>query len=259
MSFASALYFGSVIHRRLGSVPHRFRYRLFWLLLDLDELDDLSRRLRLFSHNRFNLFSLHDRDHGDGSSRDLREQARALLSESGVGEDVGRIRLLCLPRTLGCDFNPLSVYFCHRSDGTLSALIYEVHNTFGGRHSYVLPAKASAGLVRQACDKSFFVSPFLPMGLRYEFLVTEPGKSISIAIRAIGPEGPALRAALVGERRPLTDRFLMGAAVAVPAVAMKTVAAIHWQALRLLVKGGVYRGPRSSDARKPASEALRPS
>ncbi len=243
MSAASALYAGSVFHRRLGAVRHRFRYRMFWLVLDLDELAELGRRLRLFSHNRFNLFSLYDRDHGDGSGRPLREQAVALLSENGVEGAIGAIRLLCMPRTLGVDFNPLSVYFCYRRDGALAALIYEVRNTFGGRHSYVMPAKPADAAVRQACDKTFFVSPFLPMGLRYEFQVSPPGDSIMVAIRVVGPEGPVLRAALAGERRALTDRALAWVALTVPLIAMKTLFAIHWQALRLLAKGATFRGP----------------
>jgi uncharacterized protein len=255
---ASALYFGSVFHRRLGAVRHRFRYRLFWLLIDLDELEDLSRRLRLFSHNRFNLFSLYDRDHGDGSIRSLREQAVALLGESGIGEEIGAIRLLCMPRTLGYDFNPLSVYFCYRPNGALAALICEVRNTFGGRHSYVMPARMSGGAARHACDKTFFVSPFLPIGLRYEFQVSPPTETVAIAIRAAGPDGPVLRAALIGERRPLTDRFLIRAAVVVPLVATKTIAAIHWQALRLAMKGAVYRGPRADAGRKPAADRVLP-
>ena len=191
MTQASALYFGSVFHRRLGAVSHRFRYRLFWLYVDLDELEDVGRRLRLFSHNRFNVFSLHDRDHGDGSGRGLREQAVALLRDSGVGEEIGAIRLLCMPRTLGYDFNPLSVYFCYGRDGRLAALIHEVRNTFGGRHSYAMPARAEGGAVRQACDKAFYVSPFLPMGLRYEFQVRRRGRPSRSRSGRSGRTGPS--------------------------------------------------------------------
>ena len=260
MTLASALYFGSVFHRRLEAVPHRFRYRAFWLFVDLDELHSLSRRLRLFSHNRFNLFSLHDRDHGDGSPRGLREQVVALLAGIGLGEGMGPIRLLCMPRTLGYEFNPLSVYFCFGRDGRLAALIYEVHNTFGGRHSYVLPVKTSGGAVRQACDKTFFVSPFLPMGLRYEFQVSPPGDQVLIGIRAVGPDGPMLRAALAGRRRPFTDRSLMRAAVTVPMVTMKTIGAIHWQALRLVLKGCRFRSPRRNlELAAAGGQAVRPS
>lgn len=242
MTAASSLYFGSVFHRRLGAHPHRFRYRLFWLYLDLDELGALDNSLRFLSHNRFNLFSLFDRDHGDGCGASLRAQAEALLSESGIDTGGGPIRLLCMPRTLGYDFNPLSVYFCFGRDGGLAALIYEVHNTFGERHSYVLPASSAAGVVRHDCDKTFFVSPFLPLGLRYEFQVAPPEETIMLAIRARGPDGPVLRAALAGERSDLTDRALLRAALAVPFVPLKTIFAIHWQAFRLLAKGVAWRG-----------------
>jgi uncharacterized protein len=242
MTASSSLYLGSVFHRRLGANPHRFRYKLFWLYVDLDELGALDASLGLFSHNRFNLFSLFDRDHGDRSGAPLRAQAEALLAESGIDIEGCPIRLLCMPRTLGFGFNPLSVYFCYGRDGGLAALIYEVHNTFGGGHSYVLPANRPAGVVRQACDKAFFVSPFLPMGLRYEFQVAPPGDAITLAIRASGPDGPVLRAAIAGERRDLTDRALLRAAFIVPLVSVKTIVAIHWQALRLIAKGAVYRG-----------------
>ncbi len=99
----------------------------------------LDRRLKVFSHNRPNLFSLTDRDHGDGGALSLRAQAERLLAQNEIDTGGGPIWLLCMPRTLRYDFNPLSVYFCERPDGALAALIYEVHNTFGERHSYVLP------------------------------------------------------------------------------------------------------------------------
>jgi DUF1365 family protein len=243
LSGPSCLYFGSVIHRRLGAKPHRFRYRLFWLYVDLDDLDGLDARHRLFSHNGFNLFSLYDCDHGNGSTADLKAQALASLKAKGVDVEVGAIRLLGLPRTLGYAFNPLSVYFCYSLDGDLAALIYEVHNTFGGRHSYVLRAELQGGVARHACEKTFFVSPFLPMGLRYEFHVSPPGESIAVAIRASGADGVVLRAAFAGERRTLTDWGLICAAVAFPLAAIKTIIAIHWEALRLTLKGARYRGP----------------
>jgi uncharacterized protein len=242
VSEKSSLYVGSVFHRRLAPKPHRFRYRLFWLLIDLDELTDIDRRLRVFSHNRRNLFCLFDRDHGDGSASSLRAQADRLLEAQGIDIGAGPIRLLCMPRTFGYGFNPISVYFCHRPDGALAALIYEVHNTFGERHSYVLAVADNAGAVRQACAKSFFVSPFMPMGLRYDFHVSSPGETLTIAIRASGPDGAILRAALTAERRDLTDRALLRTGLSVPLEAMKTMAAIHWEAARLWLKGVAYLG-----------------
>ena len=135
MTIDSCLYVGSVFHRRLGLRPHRFGYRLFWLLIDLDEIAALDGRLRLFSHNRFNLFTLFDRDHGDGRGAPLRAQAEALLAAHGIDIGDGAIRLLCTPRRLGYDFNPLSVYFCHRRDGALAALIYVGRAAYENRHS----------------------------------------------------------------------------------------------------------------------------
>jgi DUF1365 family protein len=253
VTLASGLYVGSVFHRRLTPRPHRFRYRLYWLLIDLDELPRLDAALNLFGHNRRALFSLHDRDHGEGTARPLRAQAEALLAESGVDLDGGAIRLLCMPRTFGHVFNPLSVYFCHARDGALAALIYEVHNTFGERHSYVLPAAATdSGL--QTCAKAFFVSPFLPMGLHYEFRVSPPGEKIVLAIRVIDRDGVVLRAGLTAQRRELSDGALLRAGLAVPAIGIKTMAAIHFEAARLWLKGVAYLGRGHAS---PAANASR--
>jgi DUF1365 family protein len=238
----SSLYVGSVFHRRLTPKPHRFRYRLFWLLIDLEELGDLDRCLKVFSHNRLNLFSLFDRDHGDGGPSSLRAQAHELLAAHGIDTRGGPIRLLCMPRTLGYGFNPISVYFCARPDGALGALIYEVHNTFGERHSYVLPVATAGGAVRQACAKTFLVSPFMPMGLSYEFHVAPPSETLTVSIRASGRDGVVLRAAMAGERWELTDTNLLKAGSGIPVEAMKTTAAIHWEALRLWIKGVAYLG-----------------
>ena len=175
MTLRSSLYVGSVFHRRLCPKPHRFRYRLFWLLIDLEELPTLDRRLKVFSHNRFNLFSLATAITATAARRP-QGAGRGASRRNGIDAGGGPIRLLCMPRTLGYDFNPISVYFCHRPDGAMAALIYQVHNTFGERHSYVLPVADAGGSVRQACAKAFFVSPFLPMGLRYEFHVSPPGR-----------------------------------------------------------------------------------
>lgn len=236
MSSSSAIYVGAVMHRRLAPRRHRFRYRAFWLLLDLDELDGLDARLWLFSHNRFNLFSFDDRDHGDGTAKPLRAQIEAQLHEGGIVWSGGRVRLLCMPRSLGHCFNPLCVYFCDHADGTPAAIVYQVHNTFGERHSYVLPAR-SAGRQLQACDKAFYVSPFMDMDLRYEFALTMPGERLNLAIRLRQQGKTLLVAAIAGERRQLDDRALLRLFLTIPAQTLTTVAAIHWQALRLWLKG----------------------
>ena len=199
MNFRSTLYAGAVMHRRLRPRPHRLRYRVFWMLLDLDEIDRLSRHLRLFSYNRFNAVSFYDADHGDGSCRPLRAQVERHLKTAGIDLDGGAIRLLCMPRVFGYGFNPLSVYFCYRNDGSLAALLYEVHNTFKERHSYLIPVAARVDIVDQQCRKKFYVSPFMDMDMSYRFRVALPGDRVSVAINAADRDGPLLAAAF--ERR----------------------------------------------------------
>lgn len=237
MSQRSCLYVGSVMHRRIRPRAHYFRYAAFWLLIDLDELSRLSATLRLFSHNRPNLFSLYDADHGDGTSTPLRSQVEHQLRSAGLDLDGCRIRLLCMPRSFGHCFNPLSIYFCDREDGSLAALIYQVHNTFGERHSYVIPVHDCPTTVHQRCHKAFHVSPFMDMALSYAFRVTEPNERIAVGIRVDADGAPVLVTGLTGLRKALNDRALVRMALVMPAITLKVVAAIHWEALRLWLKG----------------------
>ena len=136
---AAALYVGKVMHARLKPMGHRFSYCVMSLLIDLDRLADADRQSALFGVNRAALYSFHEADHGrrDGSS--LRTYVHHCAAERGIDLTGGRVLLLCYPRLLGYTFNPLSVYFCYRADGELAVLIYEVRNTFGDIHPYVLP------------------------------------------------------------------------------------------------------------------------
>ncbi len=237
MTLRSTLYAGSVMHRRVRPRAHRLRYRVFWMLLDLDEIESLPRRLRLFSHNRFNAVSFYDEDHGDGSGRPLRTQIEEHLKLVGV-EGGGPIKLLCMPRVFGYGFNPLSVYFCYQTDGALAAIVYEVHNTFRQRHWYLIRADRAAGpVVDQRCNKLFYVSPFMDMDMSYAFRVALPDERITLAIRAADKDGLLLVAALGGNRRPLTDSSLLRLLAGYPLLTLKVVGAIHWHALRLLLKG----------------------
>lgn len=239
MTQASALYRGGVTHRRLRPRDHRLNYRVFWLLLDLAEIDGLDRRLRLFSRNRFNLLSFHDRDHGDGSGAALRPQVEAWLERAGVALEGGPIRLMTMPRVLGYVFNPISLYYCHRADGRLAAVVYEVTSTFGVRHAYVIPVPAedqAAGLIRQGAAKALYVSPFMGMEMDYEFRGHAPGERLDLTIDGVDSGGVLITAAMSGERHDLTDADLLSAAAALPFLTLKVVAAIHWEALKLWLK-----------------------
>ncbi|AYV44944.1 DUF1365 domain-containing protein [Caulobacter flavus] len=256
MSLRSGLYSGVVVHERGRPRRHRLRYRVFMLLLDLDELDAAGQRLRLFSHNALNLLSYHDRDHAGRQAAPVKPQIEALLAARGLGSPGGRILALCMPRLLGHGFNPLTVYFCHDRDERLAAVVYAVSNTFGERHDYVLPATArDDGLVVQGCDKTFYVSPFLPMDLRYAFAIVPPGQGVRVGVDVHDDEGRVLSASFAGRREPLTDRALLRAALAHPWQVAGVLAAIHWEAVKILLKGfGFFANPRRAKEKAARTE-----
>lgn len=231
----SALYAGTVMHQRYKPRRHALRYRLCWMLFDLD---DLPNRLRLFSHNRFNLISFDDRDHLDGSVGNLRGQVEAAMAAAGLQPDGGAIRFLCMPRVLGHVFNPITVFFCYRRDGVLTAMLYEVHNTFGGRHSYLIPVEEPAAkTIRQGCGKAFYVSPFNRMAMTYAFRVLPPGETTAVVVHADDAEGRVITASFVGRRKELSDAALAGIVLRHGMLSLKVLAAIHWEAAKLWLKG----------------------
>ena len=142
----------------------------------------------------------------------------------------------------------MSVYFCYQRDGSLAAILYEVHNTFRERHSYLIPVDRDAAgvasvpgvagaVIEQHCRKGFYVSPFMDMEMSYTFRVAVPDQRVMVAIRAADNDGPLLAAALTGERIALTDAALLRALATHPLLTLKVIGAIHWHALRLLLKG----------------------
>jgi DUF1365 family protein len=235
----SGVYLGEVIHQRFAPRRHRLKYRVFQMLFDLDELAALSSRLRLFSHNRFNLFSFHDRDHGDDRESSLRLYVERILVGAGLDIAGGRISVLCMPRIFGYVFNPLSVYYCHGADGGLKAMIYEVTNTFKERHTYLIPVESPVSrIIRQSCEKDFYVSPFMDMQMSYHFTLSKPGETVTTAIDGRGPGGERLiYAAFAGVRRRFDDGALFKLLLAYPFLTLGVVAAIHWEASKLFAKG----------------------
>ncbi|MCB8876602.1 DUF1365 domain-containing protein [Acidisoma silvae] len=248
MTWQSALYPGVVMHRRYHPARHDLRYRIFSILIDLDEMQSLSSKLRLFSVGRFNLVSFFERDHGDGRAQGLRDWVRDQCAAAGIDAS-GAIRLLCMPRVLGHAFNPLSVFFCHDAAGALRGILYQVNNTFGQRHSYLIGVEnPESRSIRQATRKVFHVSPFMPMDMEYRFRVLPPGKRLSVVIDGMGAVGGAtgkvITAGLSGQRVELTDAALLGAVLKSPALGLKVIAGIHWEALKLWRKKvGFYPKP----------------
>lgn len=243
---AGLLYRATVMHRRHVAPFYRFVYRVFYVLVDIDRLDELHARVRLFSHNRFNLLALHDRDHGDGVSA-LRDWAERVLREHGVELAGGRIRLLAFPRVLGRVFNPISLWYCEHADGQLRAVIAEVRNTFGEKHSYVLASEGKPlayGEMKEK-QKCFHVSPFFDIAGSYRFNISEPGARLRVAIQLKDADAPQLDATISAERRSLSNAAILRQIAALPLLAAKVVLSIHWQALKIWLRGGVFH-------RKPA-------
>jgi DUF1365 family protein len=240
MTTEACLYLGDVVHVRTRPRRHRLRYGVFSMLVDLDGLPALDRRSKLFSLNRFNLFSFHDRDHGDGLTPP-RAWVECQLRAAGIELEGGAICVLCYPRILGYVFNPVSVFFCYRGDDELEAVLYEVHNTFGERHSYLIPIDSrDAGPIRQSCPKRFHVSPFIAMDGRYDFRIKEPDETVVLTIAESDAEGTLLQASFVGRRTPLNDRTLLAAFFRYPLMTLKVVAGIHWEALKIWRKGARF-------------------
>jgi len=236
---ASCFYFGEVVHQRFAPQRHRLRYRAFQGLFDLDELPTLNQRLRFFSHNRPNLFAFHDSDHGEAACGSLREYVEKILAQAELSVQGGRIALLCMPRILGFVFNPLSIYYCYNAQNHPLAIICEVNNTFGQRHSYVIRVRSnSKSVIRQKFAKNFYVSPFMDMEMTYNFYLGLPEDRLRTSIGGRDSAGcPLIFASFAGVRRGLSDRMLLSALVAYPLLTLGVVVAIHWEAVKLFAKG----------------------
>lgn len=237
---AANLYIGDVMHARMKPVAHRFTYRVFSMLLDADRFDEAHRLSPFFSIGRFNLVAFNPADHGPRDGSSLGDYARRVLRDAGTDTDGARVLLLCYPRILGYSFNPLTVYFVYARDGALLGVLYEVRNTFGEHHTYaapVRPGELTAAGLRQERDKIFYVSPFNGLAMRYLFRVRPPGESVALRILETDQDGPLLSATFAGARADLTSRTLLRTFLSLPLMTLKVIAGIHWEALRLYIKG----------------------
>lgn len=245
---AARLVMGQVWHARLRPFHHAFRYRAFYLQIPLRGLQRAQMSKGHSSTvyggpgwgvNRTALLSIRDEDHGDG--RPLLEWAEDVLRRSGIDDADGEIWLQTFPRMLGYAFNPVSFWFCQRADGSLRAVITEVNNTFGDRHVYVLSrhqATITNGLTLHA-DKAFYVSPFFEVRGRYKFrFFKSPCGGPDLARIEYGDEnGDLLLTSMSGRSRPLTQGQAIVTWLRYPLFSLGVMMRIHWQALRLWLKG----------------------
>jgi uncharacterized protein len=252
----SSLLEGQVRHRRSRPFTYALEHDVWYAALDLDELDALDRRSRLFRRNRPGIATLQDADHLPEPAVDLAADIRAHLRAAGENPDGWHVTLVTNLRVLGYVFNPASFFLCRDGGGTLRVVVVEVHNTFGERHLYTLRhAEAEAGSggaasadpappFTAAMDKAFYVSPFLDMDGRYAVHVRDEPDGLRIAINERLDGEPVLSTSLVLRRRPMGDRALLRLLIRYPLVTHKTIGLIHWHALRLWLRGARFRRHR---------------
>lgn len=238
---APGLYVGTIRHRRFSPRPHEFTYSLFMALLDIDRLPEAMAVSRLTSYNRWNWVAFHDRDHLGDPGRSLRERLRADAAAAGTSLPDGRILLLTHLRYAGYVFNPISLFYCHDRSGELCTVLAEVNNTYGGRHAYWLsPERHVGGPFRAMVPKSLYVSPFMHAANDYEFVLTPPGPTLMAHMNVTPSESRSARlfdATLQLQYQPWTASTIRAALMRFPLMTAKVIAAIHFEALRLYVKG----------------------
>lgn len=231
------IYTAQVMHRRLFPVTYQFRYRVFSLLLDLDALDRLPKNLPI---RRFGLISFSPADHGPRDGTPLKPWIDKILTAHNINLQGGRIRLLCFPRILGFGFNPLSLWYCEHRDGHLMAVLAEVNNTFGEHHNYLLinPEKSRSSALRQSKQKCFHVSPLMTLTGEYQFRLSQPDHQLKVLIKYFTDDHRLkLLASQTGIGEPLTQQALSRIWRKMPLMTFKVIAAIHWQALKIWLRG----------------------
>ena len=232
----SAIYNGTVIHKRFKPKLHFFKYKVFSLLIDLSELNFLDKNIKFFSYNRFNLISFFDKDHGERDGTSLVEWVKKNLNENKIDHENIKIKLLCYPRILGYVFNPLSVFYVYNKKEELISILYEVKNTFGEQHTYIFKVE-NDNLLQHNCEKKFHVSPFIEMNCNYFFRILKPSEKISVIIDQYQSNEKILFASQDGKRADLTSAELMKSYLKHPLMTFKIISAIHFEAFKLWAKG----------------------
>ena len=232
----SAIYNGTVIHKRFKPKLHFFKYKVFSLLIDLSELKILDKNISFFSYNKFNLISFFDKDHGDRDGTSLVEWVKKNLNENKINNQNIKIKLLCYPRILGYVFNPLSVFYIYNNKDELISILYEVKNTFGEQHTYIFKVE-NDNLLQHNCEKKFHVSPFIEMNCNYFFRILKPSEKISVIIDQYHLNEKLLYASQDGTRADLTSSQLIKSYLKRPLMTFKIISAIHFEAFKLWAKG----------------------
>ena len=232
----SKIYTGKVIHKRFKPKEHYFKYNVFSLLIDIDELEIIENKIKIFSYNKFNIISFFDKDHGPRDGTSVKEWVIKNLKDIGIENHKIQIKLLCYPRIFGYVFNPLSVFFIYDENSRLISILYEVKNTFGEQHTYVFKTDDEKVIIND-CTKKFHVSPFIEMNCKYFFRILNPDEKLSVIIDQYDHEGKILFASQDGKKAELNSSQLFKSYLKHPLMTIKIISAIHFEAFKLWMKG----------------------
>ena len=236
----SLIYNGKVVHRRFKPKEHYFKYNVFSLLINLDELTTIQNKIKIFSYNKFNILSFYDIDHGPRDGTSLISWVKENLNNNNINSNEIKIKLLCYPRVWGYIFNPLSIFFVYDKNSKLISILYEVKNTFGEQHTYVFKIDKDNQLFEHSCKKKFHVSPFIEMGCLYYFKILKPTDKLSVVINQNDDSGKLLFASQDGLKNELNNKNLMISYISNPLMSFKIIGAIHFEAFKLWIKGIKY-------------------
>ena len=231
----SKIYTGKVIHKRFKPKEHYFKYNVFSLLIDLNELEEINKYIKFFSYNKFNIISFYDKDHGDRDGSSIKLWVKKNLRNIGIMTEDIRIKLLCYPRIFGYVFNPLSTYFIYNKHSELISIFYEVKNTFGEQHTYIFKAHDEK-TVQNKCKKKFYVSPFIEMDCEYHFKTLNPREQLSVVINQNDKDGKLLFASQDGISKDFNNKNLILSYLTHPLMTFKIIGAIHYEAFKLWAK-----------------------
>jgi hypothetical protein len=231
----SKIYTGKVIHKRFKPKEHYFKYNVFSLLIDLNELEEINKYIKFFSYNKFNIISFYDKDHGDRDGSSIKLWVKKNLKSIGIMTEDISIKLLCYPRIFGYVFNPLSTYFIYNKHSELISIFYEVKNTFGEQHTYIFKAQDEK-TVQNKCKKKFYVSPFIEMDCEYHFKTLNPREQLSVVINQNDKDGKLLFASQDGISKDFNNKNLILSYLTHPLMTFKIIGAIHYEAFKLWAK-----------------------
>jgi len=231
----SKIYTGKVIHKRFKPKEHYFKYNVFSLLIDLNELEEINKYIKFFSYNKFNIISFYDKDHGDRDGSSIKLWVKKNLRNIGIMTEDISIKLLCYPRIFGYVFNPLSTYFIYNKHSELISIFYEVKNTFGEQHTYIFKAQDEK-TVQNKCKKKFYVSPFIEMDCEYHFKTLNPREQLSVVINQNDKDGKLLFASQDGISKDFNNKNLIFSYLTHPLMTFKIIGAIHYEAFKLWAK-----------------------